>query len=138
MSINPEVQSNLSLELEEIFGSDNRPPSYEDLQKMSYLERVIKESQRLMPSIAEFQRFVDEDFVLNDYVIPGGSTVGIMVYAMHMDPSLFPEPEKFDPDRFLFENSKDRHPFSYIPFSGGYRNCIGKILNLNLVSLRLL
>ncbi|XP_044736897.1 cytochrome P450 4C1-like [Chrysoperla carnea] len=126
LSINPEVQEKVVEELNDIFGNDTRAPSYEDLQKLSYLERTIKESQRLMPSIAEFQRYIKEDFPINNYVIPGGSTIGVMVYAMHIDPEIFPDPMKFDPDRFLPENSRNRHPFAYIPFSGGYRNCIGQ------------
>ena len=64
--------------------------------------------------------------VTGSVLIDKGSTVVIAPTSMHRDRKYFPEPEKFDPDRFLPENSLNRHPFCYIPFSAGSRNCIGK------------
>ena len=55
-----------------------------------------------------------------------GTTANILTYMIHRDEKYYPEPEKFDPDRFLQENSKDRHPYAFIPFSAGRRNCIGQ------------
>lgn len=65
-----------------------------------------------------------------EYTIPAQSNIGIMSYLLHRNPEVFPDPEKFDPERFSKENSANRHPFAYIPFSAGPRNCIGELFFL--------
>ncbi|KAM7281900.1 cytochrome P450 4V2 [Ixodes scapularis] len=60
------------------------------------------------------------------HTIPEGTNIGLIIYVLHRDPDAFPRPEEFDPDRFLPENSASRHPFAFIPFSAGSRNCIGQ------------
>jgi cytochrome P450 len=62
---------------------------------------------------------------LAGYILPKDVTVGIMVHGMHHNPQVYPDPEAFKPERFLPENRAGRHPYAFIPFSGGIRNCIG-------------
>ena len=61
-------------------------------------------------------------------MVPKGTSALITPLAIHMNKDIYPDPETFDPTRFLPENSVGRHPFAYIPFSAGSRNCIGNIL----------
>jgi len=58
-------------------------------------------------------------------MLPAGATVALSIYGMHRNPKLFPDPDSFKPKRFLPENSEGRHPYAFIPFSAGFRNCIG-------------
>ncbi|KAF6213420.1 hypothetical protein GE061_011139 [Apolygus lucorum] len=124
---NPDIQEIAYKEQYEIFGNDSREATLSDLQKMNYLERVIKECLRLYPSVPYISRTIHEDLHLkNMTAIPAGSNVIVMPFYLHRNPLNFPDPEKFDPDRFLPDECVKRHPFAYIPFSAGPRNCIGQ------------
>ncbi|XP_029918138.1 cytochrome P450 4V8 [Myripristis murdjan] len=122
----PEVQRKVQQELQEIFGTSERPINTEDLKKLKYLECVIKESLRLFPSVPFFARRICEDCHISGFKVPRGANAIIIPYALHRDARYFPNPEEFQPDRFLPENSAGRHPYAYIPFSAGLRNCIGQ------------
>ncbi|CAB0039896.1 unnamed protein product [Trichogramma brassicae] len=123
---NKEAQDKAREEVEEILKPKDGVISMPDLQKMKYLERCIKETMRLYPSIPMISRRVDEDLQLKNCLLPRGSNVFLRIFNVHRDPNFWSEPEKFDPDRFLTEKIKKRHPFSYIPFCAGFRNCIGQ------------
>nr|CAD7405682.1 unnamed protein product [Timema poppensis] len=126
LALNQDVQDKAAEELKTIFGDSNRDATFRDIQEMKYLEMVIKEAQRLLPSVPMYVRNLNDDVKVDGYTLPKGANVTIVNIIMHRDASLFPDPEKFDPERFSPENSQGRHPYQYVPFSAGPRNCVGQ------------
>ncbi|XP_032672297.1 cytochrome P450 4C1-like [Odontomachus brunneus] len=123
---NLEHQEKVHEELEQVFKNTQTPASVKELSQLKYLERVIKETLRLYPSVPFITRKLAEDVKLGDYTIPADITVALPIMLVHRDPEVWPDPTKFDPDRFLPENSKHRNSYAYVPFSAGPRNCIGQ------------
>ncbi|KAL6441531.1 hypothetical protein ACFW04_003590 [Cataglyphis niger] len=122
----PQCQEKIHEELKEIFKDSQRPASIKELSQLKYLERVIKESRRLYPSIPIILRKISEDVKMGNYVIPKNTLVAVPIMLIHRNPAIWQDPLKFDPDRFLPENLKQIHSYAYIPFSAGSRNCIGQ------------
>lgn len=112
-------------ELDTIFKGSDRPPTMKDIREMRYLEQCIKETLRLYPSVPMIARKISEDIRVDGHTIPANSNVFIFPFATHRMSDIYPEPEKFNPNRFSPEESEKRHPYAFIPFSAGPRNCIG-------------
>nr|XP_046486883.1 cytochrome P450 4C1-like isoform X3 [Neodiprion pinetum] len=127
---NPDVEEKIHEEHLRIFGESKEPATLRQINELKYLERVIKETLRLFPSAPSVSRRVTGDLEIAGYKIPKNSIAGIQIHYIHRDPKHWPNPDKFDPDRFLPENSQGRHPYAYIPFSAGPRNCIGQKFSL--------
>ncbi|XP_070169058.1 cytochrome P450 4C1-like [Polyergus mexicanus] len=123
---NLEHQEKVHEELEEVFKDSKTPASVKELSQLKYLERVIKETLRLFPSVPLITRKLAEDVKIDDYTLPKDTTVMLEIALTHLNPEVWSDPNKFDPDRFLPDNSKTRNPYAYIPFSAGPRNCIGQ------------
>ncbi|XP_033230875.1 cytochrome P450 4C1-like [Belonocnema kinseyi] len=123
---NEDVQERARKEVDMVLDENDGKIGSVELQRLNYLEQCIRETLRLYPSVPLISRVLHEDLQLKNYLIPGGTNIHLHIFDLHRDPNFWPNPEKFDPDRFLTERIQGRHPFSYIPFSGGPRNCIGQ------------
>ncbi|KAL6262132.1 hypothetical protein P5V15_007231 [Pogonomyrmex californicus] len=121
-----DIQECARKEVSDIMEANDGKLTMSALNEMSYLERCLKESLRLHPSVPFISRVLSEDVKMQSYLVPTGSVLHINIYDIHRDPNFWPNPEIFDPDRFLPEKIRNRHPYSYLPFSAGPRNCIGQ------------
>jgi cytochrome P450 len=120
----PEVMERLHQE-QRALGTDG-PLTLEALDRMVYLDQVIKEVLRLVPPGQAGFRKVIQDCEIGGYRIPRGWTIGYQILGTHMRPELYPDPERFDPDRFDPARSRgEQQRFAHIPFGGGLRLCIG-------------
>jgi cytochrome P450 family 4 subfamily V len=122
----PDVQDKIVAELDQVFGQSDRAVTMDDIKQLKYLECCIKESLRLYPSVPMFAREIAEDCTMGGFYVPKGATLVVLTSEVHRDPEHFPEPSRFNPDRWLIDNSAGHHPFCFIPFSAGLRNCIGQ------------
>ena len=104
---------------------------YDDLKKLKYTQWCIKEAMRLYPPAVFVSRQTSESLELDGYEIPKGTQIDINIRSLHRNPDTWENPNEYDPLRFHPSNTEGRHPFAYIPVSGGQRNCIGQNFALN-------
>lgn len=124
LSQNPEVEARFHEELDEVLGGEL--PTPDDLPKLEYTRRVFAESMRMYPPAYIIGRMAIEEFQLGEYTLPARSVLLLSPYVCQHNPALFEDPERFDPDRWEPEKQRERHKFSYFPFGGGPRTCIGE------------
>jgi cytochrome P450 len=120
---NPAADARMREELATVLGG--RTPTAADVMRLPYTTRVFEESMRLYPPAWLVARRALHDEEFGGYVVPKGTMVGVAPYAIHRHPAFWPEPERFDPDRFLPERAEGRPKYAYFPFGGGQRLCIG-------------
>lgn len=124
VSRRPDVQARVHGEVDAVLGG--RLPVAADLFALGYIGQVIKEAMRLYPPAYWVERFAPEDVVIGGYWIAARTGVILSPWVTHRHPVFWPEPDRFDPDRFDGRGDSARHPYAYLPFGGGPRSCIGE------------
>ncbi|MGW5735177.1 MULTISPECIES: cytochrome P450 [Streptomyces] len=123
----PEVADRVVAELDEVLG-ERAAPDHGDLRRLTYLDRVLKESMRLFPPGPYGARETTEVLALGPYELPAGTTVFYPFWAVHLNPDHWPEPRRFDPERFTPQEVAKRPRLAYVPFGIGPRSCEGAAL----------
>ncbi|XP_072764118.1 probable cytochrome P450 6a14 isoform X1 [Anoplolepis gracilipes] len=121
-----DLQDKLCKEIDETLKKHDEL-TYNALNEMTYLHKVINETLRKYPPLPILNRICTEEINLptTNIHVPKGMTISIPLLGLHRDPSIYPEPDKFDPERFNRDKIAARHPYAYLPFGGGPRICIG-------------
>ena len=133
LAMNPEKQQKLRKEVLSAYEAAGNKINYEDLSTLKYLDSVICETLRLYSPVIRIERQCTEDYPLEmdvegktkKLLIKKGEVIRFPVYAIHHDPKYYPNPDKWEPERFMPENKHLLTPYTYLPFGGGPRNCIG-------------
>ncbi|NP_001341723.1 cytochrome P450 CYP9A17v2 [Helicoverpa armigera] len=133
LAVNPDVQERLAQEIKENDAKNGGKFDFNSIQNLQYMDMVVSELLRLWPPGAALDRICTKDYNLgkpndkakHDFIVRKGTGISIPAFAFHRDPQFFPNPEKFDPERFSEENKHNIQSFAYMPFGIGPRNCIG-------------
>ncbi|MDQ3835969.1 MAG: cytochrome P450 [Thermoproteota archaeon] len=134
LSQHPDVEEKLHNEIDSTLGTADgkgrvdgkKVPTADDVPKLQYTEKVLRESMRLYPPVWTLGRYVETDYQVGEYTIPAGSSILMSQYVIHHDPRYYEAPEQFNPDRWTAKFKTDLPRFSYFPFGGGIRGCIGE------------
>ncbi|SBW28882.1 monooxygenase [Candidatus Protofrankia californiensis] len=120
----PEVAAALHAELDTVLAG--RCPTVADLPHLPFTDAVFKESMRLYPPVWAMSRYLVEDRIVGGYPLPAGSTLLLSQWVVHRDGKWWPEPERFDPSRWIGDRVDPHRPrYAYFPFGGGPHQCIG-------------
>jgi len=132
LAMNPEIQENARLEIMEGL-LENNGVTFHLIQKLPYLEQCIHESMRLYPINYRITRAVNEDKRYGNIFFKAGTLVRVPTFCMNKDPEYYPNPEKFDPERFSPTEVSKRDPYIFLPFGDGPRDCPAKRMVITIV-----
>ncbi|XVQ84273.1 cytochrome P450 [Microbispora siamensis] len=124
----PEVRERVRAEAVAVLG--DRPPTYEDLHRLTYTTMVLEEVMRLYPPVWALTRVAVHEDEVGGYRVPAGADVLVSPYTLHRHPAYWREPDRFRPERFAPEARSDRPRYAYIPFGAGPRFCVGNHLGM--------
>ncbi|XP_064612373.1 cytochrome P450 3A9-like [Liolophura sinensis] len=123
LAVNPDCQEKLIEEIDRELKNEN--PTYENVMNLQYLDMCLSEVLRIYPPAQRLTRHTKEDIVIKGHLIPKNTIANFPISHFHTNPEWWPEPEKFKPERFTPEEKANRHPYVYLPFGAGPRNCVG-------------
>jgi cytochrome P450 len=123
LAINPDARERMLAEVDEVL--EGRTPTVDDVPRLPWTTACFQEAMRLYPPAWSIPRTAIAEDVIDGHRIPKGATVFIPVHAIHHDERFWPDPETYDPTRFLGDSARGRHRSAYLPFGGGRRICIG-------------
>lgn len=132
LGINIDLQEKLQKEIDLVDEVSKGKPSYEDILSMKYLDMVVSETLRKWPPGTGVDRLCTKPYTIQPQFpdekpihLQVGDNIMLPIFGIHRDPKFYPNPEKFDPERFNEENKNKIQPYSYLPFGIGPRNCVG-------------
>lgn len=137
LAVDTHVQHKLNEEIDRLWPKDEELPAYDIVQKMDYLDTIINEALRMYPPTIMLQRDCNESCTIKGVDILNGESLMIPVFTLHYDPEMWPEPEKFDPERFTEAEKAKRHPFAFMTWGQGPRGCIGSLFGMLVMKLTL-
>lgn len=124
LSQNPEAERKLQEEIDTVLAG--RAPSVEDLGRLPYTHNVFKETLRLYPAAWALARRAINDYQVGGYIVPSGTDIFMSQFVVQRDPRYYPDPLKYDPNRWGADEESSLPKFAYFPFGGGPRRCIGE------------
>jgi cytochrome P450/NADPH-cytochrome P450 reductase len=126
LSRHPDVQAKVLQEISNAGITSDKLPTVEQISSLKYLSRVLKETLRLHPPLRALTKYCKKDCIVpGGYRIKAGTQTVVSVFNMHINPDVYENPTKFDPERFTPEEEQKRSLYSWLPFSTGPRACIG-------------
>ncbi len=124
LSNHPQARERLHAELDDVLAGDI--PTAESVENLTWLMACFKEAMRLYPPVWVVPRMAAKEDVIAGYRIPKGASVAVSIWSTHRDPAVYPNPKQFLPERWLGDEPDERARFSYLPFGGGRRACVGQ------------